>query len=55
MFYHGRFPLRRKMNTYPKDSRSSFRDISYPLWAEMLAYLVVPMNGLWSWNGLDYI
>jgi hypothetical protein len=52
MFYQGRLPLKKKSITYISDSKSSLRESSLPLCAAMEAYRVVPINGLFSRNGL---
>ena len=52
MFCQGKCPLNKKIRTYPRDSKSSFLLNSYPLWAAIDAYLVVPINGLFSLNFL---
>lgn len=41
--YHGNSPFKKYIKMYPKLSRSSLLDYSYPLWAFMLAYLHVPI------------
>ena len=41
------------MKTKKSDSISSFLDISWPLWAAIEAYRVVPMNGLFSLKDLS--
>ena len=52
--YQGSLPLKKYIKTYPKDSISSLRPYSTPIWVYIEAYLAVPVKSLPSLYGICF-
>ena len=53
-FYHGNDPLKKYINTYPNDSKSSLLPCSIPICVLIEAYLAVPVRFLFSLYGICF-